>query len=142
MRLFYIVIDFFAVICYNIHMKTRECVKNPEDSPMYRLGRHWNTIQAYLIPGIEDDIGELGEDLKRFTQTCELLITTSSRQKPSGTEGALAWSACSGCSRTPTAAAWSGCAGTRRCSCTSSQNQNLHALHVLHGYQKRFCNYL
>ncbi|MBR3222581.1 MAG: transposase [Kiritimatiellae bacterium] len=55
-------------------MKTRECVKDPEDSPMYRLGRHWNTIQAYLIPGIEDDIGELGEDLKRFTQTCELLI--------------------------------------------------------------------
>ena len=41
---------------------------------MYRLGRHWNTIQAYLIPGIEDDIGELGEDLKRFAQTCELLI--------------------------------------------------------------------
>ena len=24
----------------------------------------------------------------------------------------------------------------------TSQNQNLHALHVLHGYQKRFCNYL
>ncbi len=55
-------------------MKTRECVKDPEASPMYRLGRHWNTIQAYLIPGIEDDIGELGEDLKRFAQTCELLI--------------------------------------------------------------------
>ena len=29
-----------------------------EYRPMYRLGRHWNTIQAYLIPGIEDDIGE------------------------------------------------------------------------------------
>ena len=23
--------------------------------PPYRLGRHWNTIQAYLIPGIEDE---------------------------------------------------------------------------------------
>ena len=45
-----------------------------EDRPMYRLGRHWDTIQAYLIPGIEDDIGELGEDLKRFMQACELLI--------------------------------------------------------------------
>ena len=41
---------------------------------MYRLGRHWGTIQAYLISGIEDAIGELGEDLKRFAQTCELLI--------------------------------------------------------------------
>jgi hypothetical protein len=27
--------------------------------PPYRLGRHRNTIQTYLIPGIEDDIGEL-----------------------------------------------------------------------------------
>jgi len=36
---------------------------------MYRLGRHWNTIQAYLIPGIEDDIGELGEDLRYRRRT-------------------------------------------------------------------------
>ena len=55
-------------------MKTRECVKASEDCPMYRLGRHWNTIQAYLIPGIEDDIGNLGEDLMRFMQICEILI--------------------------------------------------------------------
>ena len=55
-------------------MKTRECGKVSKDCPMYRLGKHWNTIQAYLIPGIKDDIGELGEDLKRFTQICELLI--------------------------------------------------------------------
>ena len=44
------------------------------DAPLYRLGRHWNTIQAYLLPGIEDDIGELSEELKRFVDICELLI--------------------------------------------------------------------
>ena len=42
--------------------------------PPYRLGRHWNTIQAYLIPGLEDDIGELSEELKKFMGICELLI--------------------------------------------------------------------
>ena len=42
--------------------------------PPYRLGRHWNTIQAYLIPGIEDDIGELSEEMKKFMGICELLI--------------------------------------------------------------------
>lgn len=31
-------------------MKTRECVTGSGDSPMYRLGRHWGTIQAYLLP--------------------------------------------------------------------------------------------
>lgn len=44
------------------------------EMPPYRLGRHWNTIQAYLIPGIEDDIGELSEEMKKFVETCELLI--------------------------------------------------------------------
>ena len=44
------------------------------EMPPYRLGRHWNTIQAYLIPGIEDDIGELSEELKKFMGICELLI--------------------------------------------------------------------
>ena len=48
------------------------------EMPPYRLGRHWNTIQAYLIPGIEDDIGELsivfmlicvGKYLKIFGET-------------------------------------------------------------------------
>jgi len=42
--------------------------------PPYRLGRHWNTIQAYLIPGLEDDIGELNEELRKFMEICELLI--------------------------------------------------------------------
>ena len=31
-------------------------------------------IQSYLIPGIEDDIGELSEEMKKFVETCELLI--------------------------------------------------------------------
>ena len=44
------------------------------EMPPYRLGRHWNTIQAYLIPGIEDDIGELSEEMKKFMGICELLI--------------------------------------------------------------------
>ncbi|MCR5751844.1 MAG: hypothetical protein K6G91_07770, partial [Kiritimatiellae bacterium] len=37
------------------------------EMPPYRLGRHWNTIQAYLIPGIEDDIGELNEEPRKFS---------------------------------------------------------------------------
>ena len=47
---------------------------NLPEMPPYRLGRHWNTIQAYLIPGIEDDIGELSEEMKKFMGICELLI--------------------------------------------------------------------
>ena len=46
--------------------------------PPYRLGRHWNTIQTYLIPGIEDDIGELSEEMKKFMGICELLIDDKS----------------------------------------------------------------
>ena len=38
--------------------------------PPYRLGRHWNTIETYLIPVIEDDIGELGKELKKFMDIC------------------------------------------------------------------------
>jgi hypothetical protein len=49
--------------------------------PPYRLGRHWNTIQAYLIPGIEDDIGELSEEMKKFMGICELLIDDKERQR-------------------------------------------------------------
>ena len=45
--------------------------------PPYKLGRHWNTIQSYLILGIEDDIGELSEELKMFMEICELLIDES-----------------------------------------------------------------
>ena len=44
------------------------------EMPPYRLGRHWNTIQAYLIPSIEDDIGELSDEMKKFVEICELLI--------------------------------------------------------------------
>ena len=55
-------------------MKTKDCSVEADEKPLYRLGRHWNTIQAYLLPGIEDDIGELGEETRKFVQTCELLI--------------------------------------------------------------------
>ena len=44
------------------------------EMPPYRLGRHWNMIQAYLIPGIEDNIGKLSEEMKKFMGICELLI--------------------------------------------------------------------
>jgi hypothetical protein len=46
-------------------MKAQDERPNLPEMPPYRLGRHWNTIQAYLIPGIEDDIGELSEEMKR-----------------------------------------------------------------------------
>ena len=55
-------------------MKAQDERPNRPEMPPYRLGRHWNTIQAYLIPGIEDDIGELGEEMKKSVETCELLI--------------------------------------------------------------------
>ena len=38
-------------------MRTNNLTKVPAEMPAYRFGLHWNTIQAYLIPGIEDDIG-------------------------------------------------------------------------------------
>ena len=38
-------------------MKAQSERPDISEMPPYRLGRHWNTIQVYLIPGIEDDIG-------------------------------------------------------------------------------------
>ena len=55
-------------------MKSQSYQPDISEMPPYRLGRHWNTIQAYLIPGLEDDIGELSEELKKFMGICELLI--------------------------------------------------------------------
>ena len=55
-------------------MKSQSNRPDISEMPPYRLGRHWNTIQAYLIPGIEDDIGELSEEMKKFMGICELLI--------------------------------------------------------------------
>ena len=55
-------------------MKARNGQIDFSEMPSYRLGRHWNTIQSYLIPGIEDDIGELSEELKTFMEICKLLI--------------------------------------------------------------------
>ena len=55
-------------------MKSQSNRPDISEMPPYRLGRHWNTIQAYLIPGLEDDIGELSEELKKFMGICELLI--------------------------------------------------------------------
>ena len=59
---------------YYISMKSQSNRLDISEMPPYRLGRHWNTIQAYLIPGLEDDIGELSEELKKFMGICELLI--------------------------------------------------------------------
>ena len=59
---------------YYISMKSQSNRPDISEMPPYRLGRHWNTIQAYLIPGLEDDIGELSEELKKFMGICELLI--------------------------------------------------------------------
>ena len=55
--------------------------------PPYRLGRHWNTIQAYLIPGIEDDIGELSEEMKRERGGLTLAPLSSSSAGVSNTTG-------------------------------------------------------
>ena len=55
-------------------MKARNGQIDFSEMPPYKLGRHWNTIQSYLILGIEDDIGELSEELKMFMEICELLI--------------------------------------------------------------------
>ena len=55
-------------------MKSQSNRPDISEMPPYRLGRHWNTIQAYLIPGLEDDIGELSGELKQFMGICELLI--------------------------------------------------------------------
>ena len=55
-------------------MKARNGQIDFSEMPPYRLGRHWNTIQTYLIPGIEDDLGELSEEVKMFIEICELLI--------------------------------------------------------------------
>ena len=49
-------------------MKAQSEQPDISEMPPYRLGRHWNTIQAYLIPGIEDDIGELNEELRKFME--------------------------------------------------------------------------
>ena len=59
---------------YAVGMKPQN--ERPDLSEMspYRLGRHWNTIQACLVPDIEDDIGELSGELKQFMGICELLI--------------------------------------------------------------------
>ena len=59
---------------YYRHENTQNERPDLSQMPPYRLGRHWNTIQAYLIPGIEDDIGELSEEMKKSVETCELLI--------------------------------------------------------------------
>jgi len=61
-------------------MKAQDERPNLPEMPPYRLGRHWNTIQAYLIPGIEDDIGELSEEMKKFMGICELLIDGNPRR--------------------------------------------------------------
>ena len=55
-------------------MKTQNERPDLSEMPPYRLGRHWSTIQAYLMPSIKDDIGELSEKMKKFVETCELLI--------------------------------------------------------------------
>ena len=49
-------------------MKAQSERPDISEMPPYRLGRHWNTIQAYLIPGIEDDIGEINEELRNFAE--------------------------------------------------------------------------
>ena len=61
-------------------MKSQSNRPDISEMPPYRLGRHWNTIQAYLIPGIEDDIGELSEEMKKFLGICELLIDDNPRR--------------------------------------------------------------
>ena len=61
-------------------MKSQSNRPDISEMPPYRLGRHWNTIQAYLIPGIEDDIGELSEEMKKFMGICELLIDDNPRR--------------------------------------------------------------
>ena len=48
-------------------MKAQSERPDISEMPPYRLGRHWNTIQAYLIPDIEDDIGELNEEPRKFS---------------------------------------------------------------------------
>ena len=55
-------------------MKSQSYRPDISEMPPYRLGRHWNTIQTYLIPGLEDGIGELSEELKKLMGICELLI--------------------------------------------------------------------
>ena len=47
-------------------MKTQNERPNLPEMPPYRLGWHRNTIQAYLMPGIKDDIGEFSEEMKKF----------------------------------------------------------------------------
>ena len=54
-------------------MKSQSNRPDISEMPPYRLGRHWNTILAYLIPGLEDDIGELSEEMRKFMGICELL---------------------------------------------------------------------
>ena len=61
-------------------MKAQSERPDISEMPPYRLGRHWNTIQAYHIPGLEDDIGELSEELKKFMGICELLIDGNPRR--------------------------------------------------------------
>ena len=38
------------------------------------LGAHWNSIQRYLIPDLEDEIGQLDEQQRAFVEICEILL--------------------------------------------------------------------
>jgi len=35
------------------------------------LGAHWNSIQRFLIPDLEDEVGELDEPKRAFVEICE-----------------------------------------------------------------------
>jgi hypothetical protein len=45
------------------------------ESTIATFGRHWNSIQKYLFPYLEDEIGELDSRQKAFVEICEILLT-------------------------------------------------------------------
>lgn len=44
------------------------------ESTIVSFGRHWNSIQKFLLPYLEDELGELDDKQKSFVKICELLI--------------------------------------------------------------------
>ena len=52
-------------------MKARNGQIDFSEMPPYKLGRHWNTIQSYLILGIEDDIALFLRYHPRSSVSCQ-----------------------------------------------------------------------
>ena len=55
----------------NLHViKTLKCM----EELMVALSGLWNTIQCWLFPELEEELGELSEKQREFVRICEALV--------------------------------------------------------------------